>query len=99
MTSTGEELDNLLYNIAWLRRTEGLSKREMAKRLGVGRKTLDLMERGEVPPRLSYEAKTGLVRRFLERREEIAAIRRELEALLPDDERGQAILARLEELS
>ncbi len=64
MTSTGEELDNLLYNIAWLRRTEGLSKREMAKRLGVGRKTLDLMERGEVPPRLSASVIFAVEKRF-----------------------------------
>ena len=64
MLSTGEELDNLLYNIAWLRRTGGLSKREMATRLGVGRKTLDLMERGEVPPRLSASVIFAVEKQF-----------------------------------
>ena len=72
---------------------------EIAQAEGLSRQGVwDLLRRAEAALQ-SYEAKTGLVRRFLERREEIAAIRRELEALLPDDERSQAILARLEELS
>ena len=78
---------------------EDLSLAEIAQAEGLSRQGVwDLLRRAEAALQ-SYEAKTGLVRRFLERREEIAAIRRELEVLLPDDERSQAILARLEELS
>ena len=44
-----QEIGNLLYNIAWLRRRNGLSKREMARRLGIGVASLNAIERGELP--------------------------------------------------
>ena len=46
------ELDNLLYNIKWLRQHNGLSKKQMTDILGVSLKTLNKIERGEMPPRL-----------------------------------------------
>ena len=64
MSTSREELNNFMYNVAWLRRTMGISKREMAKRLGVGGKTLDLMEQGRVPPRLSASVIFAVERQF-----------------------------------
>lgn len=51
-----EQLKNLLYNIAWLRRKSGLSKKTMAKLLGVGIGRISKIEKGELPPKLSLEA-------------------------------------------
>jgi hypothetical protein len=44
------------------------------------------------------EEKTGIVRRHLDRLNEIAGIRQELLALLPDDDRSRAVLQRLDGL-
>ena len=41
-----------LYNIVWLRKHHGLSKKEMAKRLGIGLWSLNKIEKGELPPKL-----------------------------------------------
>ena len=57
----------------------------------------DILRRAEAALQ-GYEEKTGLVRRLLERRDEIAAIREELAALLPESDESRAILARLEGL-
>lgn len=77
---------------------EDLSLAEIAQAEGLSRQGVwDLLRRAETSLQ-SYEAKTGLVRRFLERREEIAAIREELSGLLPDSDRSRDILARLEDL-
>ena len=40
-------------NIKAIRKQKSLSKKEMAKRLGIGVKSLDSIENGIVPPRLS----------------------------------------------
>jgi DNA-binding XRE family transcriptional regulator len=45
-------IDIFLYNIAWLRKHHGLSKKEMAKRLDIGLWSLNKIEKGELPPRL-----------------------------------------------
>ena len=50
--SSRDEVRNLLHNIRWLRAEHGISKKEMAKLLGVGGDTLNRIERGEFPPRL-----------------------------------------------
>ena len=77
---------------------EDLSLAEIAGLEGLSRQGVwDTLRRAEAALR-EYEDKTGLVRRFLERRQAIAAIRSELEPLLPEDERGRDILAKLEEL-
>ena len=57
----------------------------------------DILRRAEASLR-ELEDKTGLVRRHLERREQIAQIRGELAALLPDTDESRDILARLESL-
>ena len=77
---------------------EDYSLTEIAQLGGLTRQGVwDILRRAEAALQ-GYEEKTGLVRRFLERRDEIAAIREELNGLLPDNERSRDILARLEGL-
>ena len=42
-------LENFLYNIAWLRRRYKLSRRDMAKILGVGVLSVKKIEKGKLP--------------------------------------------------
>ena len=48
-----EMLNNFMYNVAFLRKMYGLSKREMAKRLQIGVGSLTKLENGIMPPKLS----------------------------------------------
>ncbi len=48
-----EEVNNLLYNIKWLRLRHGLTEEQMAEILGIGVGSLRKIEKGELPPRLS----------------------------------------------
>ena len=54
----------LLHNIRWLRKHHGLSKREMAKRLGIGLWSLNKIEKGELPPRLHCDILFAVQRVF-----------------------------------
>ncbi len=47
------EYMNLLKNISYLRKKHRLTKKEMARRLGIGVGSLAKLEKGIVPPRLS----------------------------------------------
>lgn len=47
-----KEFQNFFENIRVLRAEKGLSKKEMAKRLRIGLHSLNLLERGVLPPRL-----------------------------------------------
>lgn len=77
---------------------EDLSLAEIAEQSGLTRQGVwDILRRAEAALR-EYEAKTGLVGRFLERREAVAAIRKDLAELLPEGEKSRDILARLEGL-
>ncbi len=58
------ELQNLLHNIAWIRREKGLSKKKMAKILGIGIRTLNKIENGEVPNRLGANSIINIYRAF-----------------------------------
>ncbi len=94
----GELLTEKQRRACELHWNEDLSLGEIAQTVGMSRQgAWDILRRAEAALR-SYEEKTGLVRRFLERREEIAAIREELSGLLPDGDRSRDILARLEDL-
>ena len=94
----GELLTEKQRRTCELHWSEDLSLGEIAQLDGLSRQGVwDVLRRAEAALR-DYEAKTGLVRRYLERRDEIAAIRGELTALLPDNEQSRAILERLEEL-
>lgn len=59
-----DSLNILFCNIAGLRRYYGYSKKYMATLLGIGVKTLDKIEAGVVPPRLSAEILVSLYRHF-----------------------------------
>ena len=45
-----KEIEYFCHNIAFLRKSHGLSKKEMAKILGIGIWSLNKIERGELPP-------------------------------------------------
>ncbi len=47
------EEENFLYNVLWLRKHYGFSKNKMAKILEIGIGSLNKIESGEMPPRLS----------------------------------------------
>ena len=88
----GELLTEKQRSACELHWNEDLSLGEIAALGGLSRQGVwDILRRAEAALR-EYEAKTGLVRRYLERREEIAAIRAELTDLLPDSERSRARL-------
>lgn len=61
---TSEELRRFMRNVAFLRMEHGLSKREMAKRLGVSVRTLNELEQGLVPARLSASVIYNIHRQF-----------------------------------
>ncbi len=48
-------LEIFTHNIMWLRRHYGLSKKRMADMLKIGLWSLNKIEKGEVPPRLTIE--------------------------------------------
>ena len=94
----GELLTEKQRTACELHWNEDLSLSEIAQQEGLSRQGVwDNLRRAEAALG-EYEAKTGLVRRYLERREAIAAIRAQLAALLPEDEQSRDILARLEGL-
>ncbi len=94
----GELLTEKQRTACELHWNEDLSLGEIAQQEGLSRQGVwDVLHRAEAALR-DYETKTGLVRRYLERRDEIADIREELAALLPENEHSRAILERLEEL-
>ena len=77
---------------------EDYSLAEIAELGGLSRQGVwDILRRAEAALR-DVEAKTGLVRRHLDRRAEIARIQEELMALLPEDENRRALLRRLDGL-
>ena len=61
---TGEELRHFMRNVAFLRAEHGLSKREMAKRLGISVRTLNELEQGRFPARLGASVIYNIYREF-----------------------------------
>ncbi|MBO5323027.1 MAG: helix-turn-helix transcriptional regulator [Oscillospiraceae bacterium] len=53
-----------LHNVAWLRRHYGISKKRMAKLLGIGLWSLNKIEKGEIPPRLDVSIIFAISRQF-----------------------------------
>ncbi len=47
-----KELFYLSKNVTFIRKSNNLSKKEMAKLLGIGVKSLSKLEKGELPPRM-----------------------------------------------
>lgn len=52
---TYKELEILMKNIEYIRKKNGLSKKEMATILGIGINTLEKIENGIIPKRLTVE--------------------------------------------
>ncbi len=91
LTEKQKEYFDLRYN-------EDYSLAEIAELGGLSRQGVwDILRRAEETMR-RMEEKTGIVRRYLERRTQIASIRRELDGLLPENETTRALLARLDGL-
>jgi Uncharacterized protein conserved in bacteria len=92
LTDRQKQYIDLHWNEDW-------SLAEIAEKYGLTRQGVwDILRRAEATMR-GLEEKTGLVRRYLERRTEIEGIRRQLTELLPDNEASRDILARLEGLN
>lgn len=66
-----EEEKNLVYNIAWLRKHHAISKRKMAKILGIGIATLNRIESGELPSSLGGGALVRMYAYFGVRTDEL----------------------------
>ena len=62
--ANAKQLKNLMYNIVWLRRYHRISKKRMAKLLGIGVGSLNRLERGELPPRVPVDAVFNLHDQF-----------------------------------
>lgn len=61
---TSKAMQRFMKNITQLRKQHGLSKKAMAKILGIGVGSLTMIERGEMPKRLSGNAIYGAVHHF-----------------------------------
>ena len=57
-------LDIFLWNVAWLRKQHGLSKKMMAQLLGISVRSLNLIESGVVPKRLDVSVLLMIRDRF-----------------------------------
>lgn len=53
--NTNGELENIIYNIKWLRKHYGLSKKEMAELLNISIYSINKLEKGILPPRLKVD--------------------------------------------
>lgn len=58
------ELQNLLHNIVWIRHKNGITKKKMAKILGISMKSLNRIENGEMPSRLGASTVINIYRTF-----------------------------------
>ena len=62
--NTNDEINNFMNNIAYLRKKNGLSKKEMANVLNISVYALNKIERGELPKKISVEVVFNLQKRF-----------------------------------
>ena len=58
------QLENLICNIVFLRKHFGISRRRMAKLLGIGVTTLQKLKQGILPPRLGVDIFFHIQRNF-----------------------------------
>ena len=94
----GELLTDKQKEYCDLHWNEDYSLAEIAELGGLSRQGVwDILRRAEATLQ-DVENKTGLVRRHLSRKAQIAEIRTQLMAVLPDDENSRAILSRLDGL-
>ena len=91
----GELLTDKQKEYCDLHWNEDYSLGEIAELGGLSRQGVwDILRRAETTLQ-SMETKTGIIRRHLDRKAQIAEIRKELMAVLPDDENSRALLDRL----
>lgn len=64
LRKTKEELNVFMQNITLLRKKHNISKVEMAKLLEIGIGSLNKLEKGEMPPRLSVSILFAINRHF-----------------------------------
>lgn len=83
------------WDLHW---NEDYSLAEIAELDGLSRQGVWAILRRAEANLLEIEEKTGLIRRFLDRRAEIQRIRAELQARLPDDDDSRRLLAELDGL-
>lgn len=62
--TNGMEIQNLMSNLVWLRKTAGLTKKQMADVLGIGVGSLNKIEKGIYPPRLKVDVLFAVWYRF-----------------------------------
>ena len=94
----GELLTDKQKEYCDLHWNEDYSLAEIAELGGLSRQGVwDILRRAEATLR-DMEEKTGIVRRHLDRKAQIAEIRKELLAVLPDDENSRVLLERLDGL-
>lgn len=53
-----------MYNLKLLRKQHNLSKKKMAESLGIGLWSMNKLERGEIPPKLSANIFLAVYKRF-----------------------------------
>ena len=58
------DIEIFTYNIAWLRRYYGFTKKKMAELLKISIWCLNQIEKGKVPPRLTIEILFAVQRQF-----------------------------------
>lgn len=57
-------IEIFLHNVIWLRKHYGLSKKEMAKKLGISVWMLNKIERGELPSNLKIDVLFDIYKEF-----------------------------------
>ena len=57
-------MEAFAHNIRWLRKKYGLSKKKMAELLGIGLWSLNRLERGEIPPRMTIDILFAVQKHF-----------------------------------
>ena len=60
-------LENIMHNITYIRKTLGISKKKMAEILGLGVGSLEKIEKGILPPKLSVEILFNIRENFCHR--------------------------------
>ena len=63
-SQTMQEYEIFCRNVTWLRKRYGLSKKQMAKIMGIGIGGVTKLEQGSVPPRMRVDVIISIYRYF-----------------------------------
>lgn len=72
---TARELANFAYNVTWLRKHSGKTKKQMAQLLRIGVRSLTKLEQGIIPPKLKVDVLFYIYEEFYIRPDELLARR------------------------